>query len=252
MDPIKYIYEKPALTGNIARWQVALLEYDIVHVTQKAIKGSALANHLAHNPLVDYQPMKHDFLDNANGGTRKIKGWVMYFDGASNTLGHCIRAVLISQKGHWFPFTMRVGFNCTNNMVEYEAYAMGIIKDLKVHGDSTLLIHQLKGEWETQDVKLIPYYSYIGELVEHFEKIMFHHTPQEENQMVDALATLASMFEVSQESDTVTLFVHHRTIPAYCQAIKEEADGKPWYYDIKQYLKNKEYPPNATTIIRKR
>ncbi|RDX97994.1 Retrovirus-related Pol polyprotein from transposon 17.6, partial [Mucuna pruriens] len=33
MDPFKYIFEKPALTGKIARWQVALFEYDIVHVT---------------------------------------------------------------------------------------------------------------------------------------------------------------------------------------------------------------------------
>ena len=42
MDPIKYIFVKPALTRRIARWQVLLSEFDIVYVTQKAIKGSAL------------------------------------------------------------------------------------------------------------------------------------------------------------------------------------------------------------------
>ena len=31
MDPIKYIFEKPALTGRIARWQVLLSEYDIIY-----------------------------------------------------------------------------------------------------------------------------------------------------------------------------------------------------------------------------
>ena len=41
MDPVKYIFEKPALTGWIARWQVLLSKFDIVYVTQKAIKGSA-------------------------------------------------------------------------------------------------------------------------------------------------------------------------------------------------------------------
>ena len=41
MDPVKYIFEKPALTGRITRWQVLLSEFDIVYVTQKAIKGSA-------------------------------------------------------------------------------------------------------------------------------------------------------------------------------------------------------------------
>jgi len=63
MDPVKYIFEKPVLTGRIARWQVLLSEFDIVYVTQKAIKGSALANYLAQQPISDYQPMHPEFPD---------------------------------------------------------------------------------------------------------------------------------------------------------------------------------------------
>ena len=37
MDLVKYIFEKPALTGRIARWQVLLSEFDLVYVTKKAI-----------------------------------------------------------------------------------------------------------------------------------------------------------------------------------------------------------------------
>ncbi|KAI5397438.1 hypothetical protein KIW84_063305 [Lathyrus oleraceus] len=55
MDPINYIFEKPALTGRISRWQMLLLEYDIEYWSQKAIKGSVLADHLAHQPIEDYQ-----------------------------------------------------------------------------------------------------------------------------------------------------------------------------------------------------
>ena len=33
MDLVKYIFEKPALTERIARWQVSLSEFDIVYVT---------------------------------------------------------------------------------------------------------------------------------------------------------------------------------------------------------------------------
>jgi len=55
MDPINYIFEKPALTGRITQWQMLLSEYDIVYRTQKAIKGSILADHLAHQPVNDYQ-----------------------------------------------------------------------------------------------------------------------------------------------------------------------------------------------------
>ena len=63
MDPIKYIFEKPALSGRIARWQMILTEYDIQYTTQKAIKGSVLADHLAHQAVEDYQSMRFDFPD---------------------------------------------------------------------------------------------------------------------------------------------------------------------------------------------
>ena len=53
-DPVKYIFEKPDLIGRIARWQALMLEFDIVYVTQKAIKGSALADYLAQQPINDY------------------------------------------------------------------------------------------------------------------------------------------------------------------------------------------------------
>ncbi|RDX65795.1 hypothetical protein CR513_55511, partial [Mucuna pruriens] len=63
MDPIKYIFEKLALIRKIARWQVALSEYDIIHVMQKAVKGSVVADYLAYSPLTDYQHMRHEFPD---------------------------------------------------------------------------------------------------------------------------------------------------------------------------------------------
>ena len=47
MDPVKYIFERLALTGRIAQWQVLLSEFDIVYLTQKAIKGSVMADYLA-------------------------------------------------------------------------------------------------------------------------------------------------------------------------------------------------------------
>ena len=50
-DPIKYIFEKPALTGRISCWQMLLSEYDIEYRAQKAIRGSG---HLAHQPIEDY------------------------------------------------------------------------------------------------------------------------------------------------------------------------------------------------------
>jgi len=143
-------------------------------------------------------------------------------------------------------------FDCTNNIAEYEACALGIrvainfrVKLLKVYGDLALVIHQLKGEWETKDHKLVPYQAYIRKLMELFDDISFHHIPREENQMVDALATLASMFKVSPHEDLLNIKFRCRVKPAHCCLIEEEGDGKPWYFDIKRYIEDKEYPPDA-------
>ena len=90
IDPVKYIVEKPALTGRIAWWQVLLPEFDIAYVTQKAIKGSAFVDYLAQHPLNDYQPMHPEFPDEDRD---KLSVW---FNGASNTLGHGVGAALVS------------------------------------------------------------------------------------------------------------------------------------------------------------
>jgi len=50
--------------------------------------------------------------------------WTVWFDGASNVLGHGIGTVLVSLDNLCIPFTTRLGFDCTNNMAESEACAM--------------------------------------------------------------------------------------------------------------------------------
>ena len=95
LDPIKYIFEKCSLSERIARWQVLLLEFDILYVSQKAIKGSAIANFLAKRANEEYEPMSFDFPDEDLMAVLQIEeeespaeaGWRMYFDGASNALG---------------------------------------------------------------------------------------------------------------------------------------------------------------------
>ena len=90
--------------------------------------------------------------------------WTSYFDGAFNALGHGIRALLLSPDNQRIPMTVRLCFSCTNNVAEYEACATGIraaiefrVRSMNIFGDSALVIHQLNGEWETRDQKLIPY-----------------------------------------------------------------------------------------------
>jgi len=143
----------------------------------------------------------------------------------------------------------RLCFSCTNNVAEYEVCAMGVrvaieskAKVLEVYGDLALVIHQLRGEWETRDQKLILYRAYLKGLAKYFNSIVFHHIPREDNQLVDALATLSSMFELNQEESLPLIKFESHEQPAYCHFIEEELDGKPWYFDIKHYLKDHKYP----------
>ena len=105
-----------------------LSEFDIVYVTQKTIKGSSLVDYLAQQPLNDYQPMHPEFPDEDIMALFKDKleeededKWFVWFDGASNALGHGVGAALVSLDDQCVPFTARLGFDCTNNKVEYEA-----------------------------------------------------------------------------------------------------------------------------------
>ena len=55
MDPLKSLFEKPALSGRTARWQLLLSEFDITYVTQKSIKARAPPAYLKLRPLSSNQ-----------------------------------------------------------------------------------------------------------------------------------------------------------------------------------------------------
>lgn len=103
--------------------------------------------------------MTFDFPDdsiNVIQDNYELDTWILWFDGASNLSGHGIGAVLISLTGHYYPMVAKLTFPCTSNIAEYEAYIMGLhealskgITKLQVFGISTLVICQVRKEWET-------------------------------------------------------------------------------------------------------
>ncbi|KAJ9167191.1 hypothetical protein P3X46_021859 [Hevea brasiliensis] len=179
-------------------------------MTRKAVKGSVIADLLAENPIQDYEALDFEFPDeHINEVDCEEEGradvWEMYFDGAVNLSGNWIGAVLISPDGKHFPIAVKLRFDCTNNVAEYEACVMGLqaaiemkIRKLEVYGDSALIIYQVKGEWQTKDSKLIPYQKYLLELIKKFEEISFTHLSRDKNQFADALATLAVMAQIEE------------------------------------------------------
>ena len=86
MDPIKNLLKKPALTERLVRWQNFLSQFDITYVTQKAIKGYAIIEHLAHLPLLIFDEINSKFLDEDLMTIQDPRDlvWSLYFDGAMN------------------------------------------------------------------------------------------------------------------------------------------------------------------------
>uniref|UniRef100_A0A2N9F6E3 Reverse transcriptase domain-containing protein n=1 Tax=Fagus sylvatica TaxID=28930 RepID=A0A2N9F6E3_FAGSY len=202
--------------------------FDILFVARKAIKGQAIADYLADYPSEQLELMDSEFPDED----------VMTVDEDNH--------------GSW-------GFDCTNNMTEYEACIVGLqaalefgAYELEVFGDSLLIVSQTNGEWQARDPKLIPYQRYISRLVPKFKYVTFTYTPRAHNHFADALATLASLIKLVEGDDVRPLRIETRDIPAYCVCIEEcmnveaEIDNKPWYYDIKRFIQDREYPPRAT------
>ncbi|XP_075083482.1 uncharacterized protein LOC142167223 [Nicotiana tabacum] len=195
-------------SGKLAKWQILLSKFDIVYITQKVIKGQALADHLSENPVDgDYEPLTTYFPNDevlfaGEDIAELYPRWRIFFDGAANFKGVGIGAVLISESGQHYPASAKIRFPCTNNIAEYEACILGIrmaidmnIKDLLVIGDSDLLIHQVQGEWSTKNVKILPYLHCMKELCKKFTKIEFKHVPKIQYEFADALATLSSMIQ---------------------------------------------------------
>ena len=153
LDPLRYLFDRPVLTGRLMRWLVLLTKFDIQYMTQKLVKGSIVADHLASLPVSDDRPIDYDFPDEQFVSMTSITGWQLYFDGAASQSGFGIGILLISPQGDHIPRSVRLVFSghhrLTNNMVEYEACITGPktaldlgIRQLEIHGDSNLVIGQ--------------------------------------------------------------------------------------------------------------
>ncbi|XP_070035359.1 uncharacterized protein [Nicotiana tomentosiformis] len=133
-------------------------------------------------------------------------GWRMFFYGAANFKGVGTRAVLVSETGQHYP---------------------------------------VQGEWATKNTKILPYLYHVQEMMMRFTKIEFIHVPRIQNEFEDALATLSSMIQHPEKNFIDPIPVRIPNQPAYCAHVEEEADGNPWFHDIKEYLAKREYPEHA-------
>ena len=142
---LKYLFEKPVLSGRLSRWLNLLVEFDLKYIVRKAIKGSIVSDFCVENS-VEGEDGREDFLDKDILDI-KLGAWKTYFDGAMNQYGNRIGVLLITLEGSHIPLAVKLNFEATNNMAEYEACIARMealqeleVKEVKVFGDLTLVI----------------------------------------------------------------------------------------------------------------
>ena len=75
------------------------------------------------------------------------KKWTMRFDRSATTTSNGLGVVLNCEDGDTIPLSFKLGFYCSNNTAEYEAYLTGLtialnieVKHMRVLGDSNLVV----------------------------------------------------------------------------------------------------------------
>ena len=60
MEPLRHLFEKPALTSHISRWTLMLAKFDIKYVWAKSVKWGAVTEYLS-DLAIEFEEEK-DFL----------------------------------------------------------------------------------------------------------------------------------------------------------------------------------------------
>ncbi|KAM1019003.1 hypothetical protein ACFX2C_040564 [Malus domestica] len=175
---------------------MALSEFSLQYVPQKAVKGQALADFLAQHP----SPYKFRGNDVEIGMVEtRDNYWTMYFNGSSTSVSAGIGIIIQSPTHNLWYFSLKLDFNCTNNQAEYEALVIGlnVLYDLRatlvlVLGDFELVINQLNKTFRCMSCTLAPYHMVASYLAESFDGIIFKHISLVHNTDANELAQIAS------------------------------------------------------------
>jgi ribonuclease HI len=132
-------------------------------------------------------------------GNHRSQIWTLYFDGSKSQEGSGAGCILINQKGKHHFLSCRLEFKCTKNTAEYEALVQGLkkaidlnVKELKVFGDSEIIIRQVRNTIHCNSPHLKNYQQEVQRLIECVEAFNITVIPRAKNILADSLATADS------------------------------------------------------------
>ncbi|KAJ3689619.1 hypothetical protein LUZ61_018783 [Rhynchospora tenuis] len=181
---------------KLLKWAIELSEFDITYLSRTAYKSQALADFIVQGTSGSFTPVE--------------AVWEVYVDGASSGKGTGLGVEIISPEGDRFKYALKVNFNPSHNMAEYEAFIAGLqlvaatgAKSIKIRSDSQLIVNQILKEYKTQDETLIKYLKKVEELIGGFDSILIEHVPRGQNETADALIELPepTVFQLHHEEN---------------------------------------------------
>jgi hypothetical protein len=105
---IKYMLQKPILSGRVGKWAYALVEYDLCCEPIGSMKGQIVADFIVQQ-RIDKQ------LD-IDVGYVTFTPWKLHFDGSACRSGCGVGIIIISPSGAVFEALSRLD-QCTNNQI---------------------------------------------------------------------------------------------------------------------------------------
>ncbi|XP_077228495.1 uncharacterized protein LOC143861450 [Tasmannia lanceolata] len=125
--------------------------------------------------------------------------WELHVDGSSNYLGCGAGLVLTGPENFVLDYTIRFGFQVSNNEAEYEALLAGMMsaiqtraRRLKVYSDSQLVVNQKQGTYEACDDRMLKYLAQVHQLADKFTSFEIMRVARTENEKADILSKLAA------------------------------------------------------------
>ncbi|KAJ3688389.1 hypothetical protein LUZ61_017553 [Rhynchospora tenuis] len=216
------------VAGRLLKWAIELSGFDITYLSRTAYKSQALADFIVQGTSGSFTPVE--------------AVWEVYVDGASSGKGTGLGVEIISPEGDMFKYALKVNFNPSHNVAEYEAFIAGLqlvaatgAKSIKIRSDSQLIVNQILKEYKTQDETLIKYLKKVEELIGGFDSILIEHVPRGQNETADALSKLAKS-GLDKEHPITVLEIPSPSIEFPEPTVFQLHHEEEWYSPIWLYL----------------
>jgi ribonuclease HI len=188
-QPLKDIMRNREATRRIGKWAAELNEFTIDYVHRSSIQSQALAYFIA-----DWTPGAQE-----EEATKDAEAWTVFYDGSWGTFSVGAAAALVAPSKVRTCYAVKMDFNCTNNIAEYEALLLGL-RNLKAMGirrailktDSQLISGHVDKSSKARDPKLEKYLDAVRRLEALFEGFSVKNIPRGENEHADLLAKSAA------------------------------------------------------------